>query len=173
LNPHRNRLARIASLRHAAYALFVCLTLSLLAEHAGAQSLPVNTRALRFVTDLVLNDFHTAQAGGGYVFSYDREDTDDTLTASLARWFSGKDTQAIVMEPSEKRALFGFYWAASMMPATSPCFSAMFSAMVNDACQDDLARWMAREADDDPRFVQAYEAARKPLGLPPLMAPGH
>ncbi len=51
-----------------------------------------------------------------------------------------------------------------MMPANSLCFA----AMANDACQDHLSRWMAREADGDARYVRAYEAAREPLGLPPF-----
>jgi hypothetical protein len=150
-------------------ALLTLLVLSALTECAHAQPpLQVNSRALRFVTDIVLDDFHTAQAGGGYVFSYDRQETDEALTAKLVRWFSGNDPQAIAMEPSEKRALYGFYWAASMMPAHSPCFS----GMANDACQNELSQWMAREAGDDPRFVNAYEAARMALGLPPLGSNG-
>ncbi|WP_277182280.1 hypothetical protein [Caballeronia sp. BR00000012568055] len=153
-------------------SLLVICTLTDRAERALAQppspSWQVNPRAVRFVTDIVLDDFHTAQAGGGYVFSYDRQETDDTLTVKLARWFSGTDARAIAMEPPEKQALFGFYWAASMMPANSPCFS----GMVNDACQNELSLWMAREADDDPRFVTAYEAARPALGLPTIGANG-
>ncbi|KMQ79867.1 hypothetical protein BPMI_02481 [Candidatus Burkholderia pumila] len=95
----------------------------------------------------MLNDFHTAQAGGGYAFSYDREESDTTLTARFERWFSGNDPQAVVMAPGEKQTLFGFYWAASMMSASLPCFA----AMPNDACQDEWMRWMAREAGGDPR----------------------
>jgi hypothetical protein len=167
---HRPLTASRNSLRHFARVFIIALGLpaflALLPVSAHAQSFTLNTRAARFVIDIVLNDFHTAQAGGGYVFSYDREESDATLNARLERWFSGTDPRAIVMAPHEKQALFGFYWAASMMPASSPCFA----AMVNDACQDDLTRWMAREAGDDPRFVHAYEAARKPLGLPPLVA---
>jgi len=34
-------------------------------------------------------------------------------------------------------------------------------------------KWMARELDDDPRFIRAYESARKPLGLPPIERNAH
>jgi hypothetical protein len=136
---------------------------------ANAQSFAANARAVQFVTAIVMNDFHTAQAGGGYVFSYDRQETDATLTAKLERWLSGKEPQAIGMEPAEKQMLFGFYWAASMMPANSPCFA----TMANDACQAVLSQWIARELADDPRFVRAYEAARIPLGLPALFPATH
>ncbi len=163
-----NRTTRGVSLRFKTYAWLFGLTLSWLSQAAFAQPFAADARAMRFVINIVLNDFHTAQAGGGYVFSYDRNETDKTLSAKLERWFSGRVPQAIGMEPSEKQLLFGFYWAASMMPARSPCFD----AMANDACQNDLSRWMARELDDDPRFVGAYEAARRPLGLPPLAHAG-
>jgi hypothetical protein len=132
--------------------------------HANAQTYAPNAQAAGFVTSIVLDDFHTAQAGGGYVFSYDRHETDDTLTAKLERWFSGKEPRVLHMQPGEKQTLFNFYWAASMMPSNSPCFAAMTKV----ACQDQLSNWIARASDDDPRFVNAYESARKPLGLPPL-----
>jgi hypothetical protein len=150
------------ALRQATNALLVLIWFVTYA--ANAQSFAANARAVRFVTDVVMNDFHTAQAGGGYVFSYDHAETDATLSAKLQRWFSGKEPQAIGMESAEKQTLFGFYWAASMMPASSPCFA----AMANDACQDALSKWIARELAGDPRFVRAYESARVPLGLPPL-----
>jgi hypothetical protein len=135
-------------------------------ERAGSTGQPFapDERATRFVTAIVLDDFHTAQAGGGYVFSYDRNETDQTLTMRLARWFSGHDPNAIRMTPDERQTLFGFYWAASMMPARSPCFTAMAAP----ACQDELAHWIEREASYDDRFVDAYESARRPLSLPPL-----
>lgn len=116
-----------------------------------------------------MNDFHTAQAGGGYVFSYDSHETEASLSSKLDHWFSGTDPQAIPMEPAEKQALFGFYWAASMMSAKSPCFR----DIADPACGADLSKWMARELDDDPRFIRAYESARKPLGLPPLERNAH
>ncbi|MDR5881410.1 hypothetical protein [Caballeronia sp. LZ032] len=134
---------------------------------AHAQSFALNTRAARFASAVVLNDFHTAQAGGGYVFSYDSHETEAALAAKLDRWFSGKDPHAITMDPAEKQALFGFYWAASMMSANSPCFA----DIADSACRDDLTRWMTREMDDDPRFIRDYDAARSALGLPGL-APG-
>lgn len=134
---------------------------------AHAQSFALNTRAARFASAVVLNDFHTAQAGGGYVFSYDSHETEAALAAKLDRWFSGKDPHAITMDPAEKQALFGFYWAASMMSANSPCFA----DIADPACRDDLTRWMTREMDDDPRFIRDYDAARSALGLPGL-APG-
>jgi hypothetical protein len=170
LNPHQNRKVRGVTLRYVTSAWLALLMLASMTDSALAQastpSYSVNARAVRFVTDIVLNDFHTAQADGGYVFSYDRQETDEVLIAKLARWFSGADPRAIGMEAAERQTLFGFYWAASMMPAGSPCFL----GMANDACQDELSRWMAREAGDDPRFVNAYEAARTPLGLPPLIS---
>ncbi|WP_050452325.1 hypothetical protein [Candidatus Burkholderia verschuerenii] len=134
------------------------------AIRAQAQTFLSNARAAGLVTSVVLDDFHTAQAGGSYVFSYDRNETDDTLTAKLVRWFSGKEPGALRMHPGEKQTLFNFYWAACMMPPNSPCFA----AMTRDGCQDQLSTWIARASDDDPRFVDAYESARKPLGLPPL-----
>jgi hypothetical protein len=140
-----------------------------LAPDAHAQTFAVNAKAARFATAVVMNDFHTAQAGGGYVFSYDSHETEASLTARLDRWFSGTDPQAIAMDPAEKQALFGFYWAASMMPANSACFR----DIADPACGDDLSTWMARELDDDPRFIRAYESARSPLGLPPLTAGAH
>jgi ABC-type tungstate transport system permease subunit len=149
-------------------ALMLCAFHSAFAQPFASGFVP-NPRALRFVTTIVLNDFHTAQAGGGYVFSYARDETDATLTDRLERWLSARDPQALNMEAAEKRLLFGFYWAASMMPARSPCFG----TMANDACQEELSHWMAREAGYDPRFVRDYEAARTPLGLPPLLAGGH
>jgi len=136
---------------------------------AHAQSFAVNRNAARFVTEVVMNDFHTAQAGGGYVFSYDSHETEASLASRLDHWFSGTDPQAIAMEPAEKQALFGFYWAASMMPANSPCFR----DIADPGCGADLSKWMARELDDDPRFIRAYEAARVPLGLPPLARNAH
>ncbi|SAK67128.1 hypothetical protein [Caballeronia ptereochthonis] len=136
---------------------------------AHAQPFVVNARAARFAAAVVMNDFHTAQAGGGYVFSYESQETEASLAAKLDRWFSGADPHAIAMEPAEKQALFGFYWAGSMMPATSACFR----DIADPGCRDDLSPWMARELDDDPRFVRAYESARDPLGLPPLAAGAH
>jgi hypothetical protein len=162
VNLRSNQLAVGNALRHASNALLVLFWFVTYTAHA--QSFAANARAVQFVTDVVMNDFHTAQAGGGYVFSYDRAETEATLSAKLERWFSGKDPQAIGMEAAEKQMLFSFYWAASMMPAHSPCFA----KMANDACQDVLSQWIALELGDDPRFVRAYESARKPLGLPPL-----
>lgn len=133
--------------------------------NAHAQSFAANARAVRFVTAVVMDDFHTAQAGGGYVFSYEKQETEATLTAKLERWLSGAAPDAIHMEPAEKQTLFSFYWAASMMPANSPCFD----SIAQQACSDELAKWMARELADDPRFIRAYESAAKPLGLPPLV----
>ncbi|WP_310391403.1 hypothetical protein, partial [Caballeronia sp. LP006] len=140
-----------------------------LTASAYAEGYVPNARAARFVNAIVMNDFHTAQAGGGYVFSYDKQDTEATLEAKLDRWLSGADPNAIGMEPAEKQTLFSFYWAASMMPANGACFT----DMANPACGTDLSKWMARELGDDPRFVRAYEAAKKPLGLPPLQTGGH
>jgi hypothetical protein len=145
------------------------VSLSFLTCGAHAQSFAASQKAARFVAEIVMNDFRTAQAGGGYVFSYDRRETEASLSARLDRWFSGTDPEAIVMEPAEKQALFGFYWAASMMPANSPCFR----DIADPACGVDLSKWMARELDDDPRFIRAYEAARVPLGLPPLARNAH
>ena len=156
-----------AFVRHKANALLVSLWF--LTWDAHAQSFAANAKAARFVTDVVMNDFHTAQAGGGYVFSYDSHETEASLSNKLERWFSGTDPQALVMEAAEKQALFGFYWAASMMPANSPCFR----DIADPACGEDLSKWMAREIDDDPRFIHAYETARKPLGLPPLERNAH
>ncbi|KMZ13306.1 hypothetical protein BHUM_01192c [Candidatus Burkholderia humilis] len=167
MNLLSKQLATRTALRHTTNALLALFWFVSFTAHA--QSFAANARAVQFVTDIVMNDFHTAQAGGGYVFSYDREETDATLAAKLERWLSGKAPQAIGMEPAEKQMLFGFYWAASMMPATSPCFA----KMANDACQDALSQWIARELNDDPRFVRAYESARKPLGLPPLSHSTH
>ncbi|WP_236572526.1 hypothetical protein [Burkholderia sp. 8Y] len=130
---------------------------------AQAQSFALNARAARFVSAVVMDDFHTAQSGGGYLFSYDVHETDATLKAKLAHWLSGTDPDAIHMSPAEKRTLFSFYWAASMMNEKSACFDSIAQA----ACSEELGAWMAREADDDPRFVRAYESALKPLGLPP------
>ncbi|KMY85179.1 hypothetical protein BUMB_02104c [Candidatus Paraburkholderia calva] len=129
----------------------------------SAETLTPHARAARFVTHVMLDDFHTAQAGGSYVFSYDRNETDDTLTAKLLHWFDGKDAYAIRMRPGEKQTLFGFYWAARMLPESSPCFA----SMADDICRSQSA-WFACEANDDPRFVDAYDSARTPLGLPPL-----
>lgn len=157
-NPQKRR----ASLRHRTQALLV--TLWFLTLTANAQSFASNARAVRFVVEIVMNDFHTAQVGGGYVFSYDPHETEATLEAKLVRWFSGAEPNAIGMEPAEKQTLFGFYWAASMMPTNSDCFSDLASP----SCGADLSKWMARELNDDTRFVKAYETARKPLGLPPL-----
>jgi hypothetical protein len=165
--PQSNHPAFSVSLRHTTHAVLALLWF--ITYTANAQSFAVNARAVQFVTAIVMNDFHTAQAGGGYVFSYDREETDATLSAKLERWLSGKEPQAIGMEPAEKQMLFGFYWAATMMPASSPCFA----KMANDACQAVLSQWIARELADDPRFVRAYESARKPLGLPPLLHGAH
>ncbi|WP_061166478.1 hypothetical protein [Caballeronia hypogeia] len=136
---------------------------------AHAQSFAPNAKAARFVAAVVMNDFHTAQAGGGYVFSYDSHETEASLSARLDRWLSGADPQAISMDPAEKQALFGFYWAATVMSANSVCFR----DIADPACGDDLSKWMARELNDDPRFVRAYESARKPLGLPPLERDAH
>jgi hypothetical protein len=143
---------------------FLACVLACLCCVAQAQGFTADARASRFVTAVVLNDFHTAQAGGGYVFSYGRDDTDTTLTARLDRWFTGRYPHATGMGPDEKQTLYAFYWAAAMMPANSPCFA----AMANDTCQAELSKWIARESGDDPRFVNAYESAREPLGLPPL-----
>jgi hypothetical protein len=140
-----------------------------LAWDAHAQSFAVNARAARFASAVVLNDFHTAQAGGGYVFSYDSHETEASLSARLDHWFSGKDPHAITMDPAEKQALFGFYWAASMMSANSPCFT----DIADPACGEDLTRWMTREMDDDPRFIRDYEAARSALDLPALAPASH
>jgi hypothetical protein len=136
---------------------------------AHAQSFAVNARAARFVTAVVMDDFHTAQAGGGYIFSYDSHETDATLKVRLARWLSGADPDAIHMDPAEKRALFSFYWAASMMPENSPCFD----SIAQSGCSEDLGAWIAREAADDPRFVRAYESAAGALGLPPYVSNAH
>ncbi|WP_244817330.1 hypothetical protein [Caballeronia sp. Lep1P3] len=119
---------------------------------------------MRFVTTVVMDDFHTAQAGGGYVFSYDVQESEATLKAKIERWFSGTDPDALHMDPAEKRALFRFYWAASMMSANSACFD----SIANPACSDELGGWIAREAANDPRFVRAYESAASALGLPAL-----
>jgi hypothetical protein len=143
--------------------LLACV-LTCLCGVAHAQGFTADARASRFVTAVVLNDFHTAQAGGGYVFSYGRDDTDSTLAARLDRWFTGRDPHATGMGADERQTLYAFYWAAAMMPANSPCFT----AMANDACRAELSKWIARESGDDPRFVDAYELARGPLGLPPL-----
>ena len=116
-----------------------------------------------------MNDFRTAQAGGGYVFSYESHETETSLSAKLDRWLSGADPQAIHMDSAEKQALFSFYWAASMMPASSACFRDIAAP----GCGQDLSKWMARELDDDPRFIRAYESARKPFGLPPLERDAH
>ncbi|SAK69882.1 hypothetical protein AWB78_02732 [Caballeronia calidae] len=145
------------------------VALWLLAWNAHAQTFSANAKAARFVADVVMNDFHTAQAGGGYVFSYDSHETEASLSTKLDRWFSGTDPLAISMEPAEKQALFSFYWAATMMSANSPCFR----DIAEPACGADLSNWMARELDDDPRFIRAYESARKPLGLPPLERTAH
>ncbi|MDR5856076.1 hypothetical protein P9239_20600 [Caballeronia sp. LZ062] len=134
---------------------------------AQAQSFALNARAALFVTAVVLDDFHTAQSGGGYLFSYDSHETDATLRAKLARWLSGADPDAIHMNADEKRTLFSFYWAASMMPEKSACFDSIAQA----ACSEELGAWMAREAAGDPRFVRAYESAAEPLGLPPYASP--
>lgn len=162
-----NRKKCRAFVRHKTKALLVSLWF--LTWDAQAQSFAVNPRAARFVAAIVINDFHTAQAGGGYVFSYDSHETEVSLSARLDRWFSGADPHAISMDPAEKQALFGFYWAASMMPASSACFR----DMADSACQDDLTKWMARELNDDPRFIRDYESAKDPLGLPPLAAGAH
>ncbi|SAL38887.1 hypothetical protein AWB70_02877 [Caballeronia cordobensis] len=167
VNPASNRKKCRALVRQKTKALLVSLWF--LGCEAHAQSFAVNTKAARFVTDVVMNDFHTAQAGGGYVFSYDSHETEASLSNKLGRWFSGTDPQALVMEAAEKQVLFGFYWAASMMPASSPCFH----DIGDPACGEDLSKWMAREIDDDPRFIRAYESARKPLGLPPLERTAH
>jgi hypothetical protein len=154
-------------MRHKTNALL--LALWFLTSDAHAQTFVANVRGARFATAVVMNDFRTAKAGGGYVFSYDSHETEASLSTRLDRWFSGKDPHAIAMDPAEKQALFGFYWAASMMSANSPCFS----DIADPACGKDLTRWMARELDDDPRFMRAYQAARAPLGLPPLDAGSH
>jgi hypothetical protein len=162
VNSVSNRKKCRSFVRHKTNVLLV--SLSFLTWDAHAQSFAANARAARFVTEIVMNDFHTAQAGGGYVFSYDSNETETSLSSKIDRWFSGTDPQALVMEAAEKQALFGFYWAASMMPANSPCFR----DIADPACGGDLSKWMSREIDDDPRFIRAYESARKPLGLPPL-----
>ena len=167
MNSASNRKKCRAFVRHKTNALLVSLWF--LTGDAHAQSFSANPRAARFATAVVMNDFHTAQAGGGYVFSYDSQESEASLSSSLDRWFSGTDPHAIAMEPAEKQALFGFYWAASMMPANSACFSDIAAP----ACRDDLTKWMARELDDDPRFIRDYESARKPLGLPPLATGAH
>ncbi|SAK47700.1 hypothetical protein AWB76_01071 [Caballeronia temeraria] len=154
-------------MRHKTKALLVSLWILTCDVHA--QSFATNQKAARFVSQVVMNDFHTAQAGGGYVFSYDSQETEASLSARLDRWLSGTEPQAIVMEPAEKQALFGFYWAASMMPANSPCFR----DIADPSCGKELSKWMARELDDDPRFIRAYESAKEPLGLPPIERNAH
>jgi hypothetical protein len=167
VNPASNRKKCRSSVRHKTNALLVFLWF--LTWDAHAQSFSASARAARFVADIVMNDFHTAQAGGGYVFSYDSGETEASLSNKLDRWFSGRDPQALAMGSGEKQALFGFYWAASMMPANSPCFR----DIAEPACGEELSKWMARELDDDPRFIRAYESAKKPLGLPPLERNAH
>jgi hypothetical protein len=167
VNSASNRKKCRPLVRHKTKALLVFVWF--LTCDARAQSFAANQNAARFVSEVVMNDFRTAQAGGGYVFSYDSRETEASLSARLDRWFSGADPQAIAMDPAEKQALFGFYWAASMMPANSPCFR----DIADPACGADLSKWMARELDDDPRFIRAYESARKPLGLPPIERNAH
>ncbi len=167
MKPASNRKKYRTLVRHQTRALLVSLWF--LTSDTHAQSFAANQKAARFVAEVVMNDFRTAQAGGGYVFSYDSHETEASLSARLDRWFSGADPQAIPMEPAEKQALFGFYWAASMMPAHSPCFR----DIADPACGEDLSKWMARELDDDPRFIRAYESARTPLGLPPIERNAH
>ncbi|WP_244140268.1 hypothetical protein [Caballeronia sp. BCC1704] len=165
VNPRSSQEKRRVWPRYTAYALFVMLSCVFASAHA--QSFALNARAARFVSAVVMDDFHTAQSGGGYLFSYDAHETDATLKMKLARWFSGADPDAIRMAPAEKRTLFGFYWAASMMSEKSACFDSIAQA----ACSEELGAWMAREAADDPRFVRAYESAVKSLGLPPYASP--
>jgi hypothetical protein len=86
----------------------------------------------------------------------------------VQRWLSGHDPDGLDMDPSERQTLFKFYWAASMMPKHSACFVRMESA----ACRQALARWMSREAADDPRFLLDYKTLASTLGLPPLAAGG-
>lgn len=167
MNSASNRKKCRTLVRHKTKVLLVALCV--LAWDAPAQSFAANAKAARFVSEVVMNDFHTAQAGGGYVFSYDSHETEATLSTRLDRWFSGTDPHALTMEPAEKQALFSFYWAATMMPASSPCFR----DIADPACGEDLSKWMARELDDDPRFIRAYESAKKPLGLPPLERNAH
>ncbi len=92
VNPH--------SIRPSTQLLLLALLFALSSLSARAHAFTVDARAARFVADIVLNDFHTAQAGGGYVVTYDRDETDATLLARLERWFSGTDPQAITMEPA-------------------------------------------------------------------------
>jgi hypothetical protein len=86
----------------------------------------------------------------------------------VERWLSGHDPEALKTNASERQTLFKFYWAASMMPKHSACFVRMESA----ACRQALARWMSREAADDPRFLLDYKTLASTLGLPPLAAGG-
>jgi hypothetical protein len=143
----------------------VCITLTCLAmSHARADEFVPNDRAIGFVTAVALDDFRTAQSGGGYLLSYDSGETATSLRAKIARWLSGKDPNALAMGPSEKQTLFAFYWAATMMPRGSKCFI----RIAYPSCQHDLAGWLARELHDDPRFLSDYEASAHALGLPPL-----
>ncbi|WP_244850872.1 hypothetical protein [Caballeronia sp. SL2Y3] len=165
VNPRSSLEKRRVWPRYTAHVLLIMLWCVF--ANAHAQSFALNARAARFVSAVVMDDFHTAQSGGGYLFSYDPHETDATLKMKLARWFSGVDPDAIRMAPAEKRTLFGFYWAASMMSEKSACFDSIAQA----ACSEELGAWMAREAADDPRFVRAYESAAKALGLPPYASP--
>lgn len=132
--------------------------------YARAAEFVTNVRAVEFVTAVALDDFRTAQSGGGYMFAYDTAETEASLRVKVKRWLSGDDPDALAMDGPEKRTLYGFYWAATMLPARSKCFV----RIKHPACMKELSEWLAKEADGDARFASDYSAAMHPLGLPPL-----
>jgi hypothetical protein len=148
--------------------LVFAVAMSHVADGARAADFKINPQAARFVLAIMLDDFHTAQTGGAYMFSYAPNESEASLRMKVERWLSGHDPDALDVDPSERRTLFKFYWAASMMPKRSTCFARMES----ESCRHELTIWMSREASDDPRFLLDYKTLAPALGLPAMSGTG-
>ncbi|SAL79563.1 hypothetical protein AWB68_05663 [Caballeronia choica] len=148
--------------------LVFAVAMSHVADGARAADFKINPQAARFVLAILLDDFRTAQTGGGYMFSYAPNESEASLRMKVQRWLSGHDPDGLDMDPSERQTLFKFYWAASMMPKRSTCFVRMES----ESCRQELTKWMSREAAADPRFLLDYKTLAPALGLPALAGAG-
>ncbi|WP_125474301.1 hypothetical protein [Caballeronia humi] len=99
------------------------------------------------------------------MLAYERDETEATLSSSITEWLTQGDRRSLRLALADQETIFAFHWAAAQMPAQSQCFVDIDS----EGCQQDLAYWLARVRNGDPRFISAYRQSQFRLGLPPLI----
>ncbi|SAL69482.1 hypothetical protein AWB65_06837 [Caballeronia humi] len=146
-------------------AALVALFAWLVAAMPAPLSTSPNSRATAFVIAVATRDLRSARQGGQHVLAYERDETEATLSSSITEWLTQGDRRSLRLALADQETIFAFHWAAAQMPAQSQCFVDIDS----EGCQQDLAYWLARVRNGDPRFISAYRQSQFRLGLPPLI----